>query len=173
VRGWPVRTAVLSLVAAALAAVFVVPRIGRGDDLDDRLAAANRSRELSWALAVPGYVPATDDYGDGFGGGTFSPSDPAALPPDSTGDAVWSVSVTLSADSQDPCLADAGCAPDGPGLTYVQRSGGHGYAIRHGAASVRVMGGRNVDRALLRKAALDARPATDAELRHLLLGRPG
>jgi hypothetical protein len=65
-------------------------------------------------------------------------------------------------------LGTTTCTPDGPGVTYVRMEDKHGYRVRRDQVDVEVFGGLRVDKALLRQAALAARPATDDELRRVL-----
>ena len=61
--------------------------------------------------------------------------------------------------SQNPCGSTlATCTPDSDGLQYRRTEDMHGYVVRRGDLNVYAMGGVGVDRALLRRAALDARP---------------
>ncbi|WP_144420233.1 MULTISPECIES: hypothetical protein [Micromonospora] len=77
-----------------------------------------------------------------------------------------SVVLTLTAvraNVNAPCF-QVRCTPEGGGLTYVRAEATHAYVLRRGAVDVQVTGGMAVDRALLRRAVLAARPATDEEL---------
>jgi hypothetical protein len=86
-------------------------------------------------------------------------------PADHTGDPT-SVLITFSAErtTTDQLCFQATCAAESGGLTYLRRPDQHGYALGRGEVHVVTTGGVSVDRALLRRATLDARPATDAEL---------
>ena len=70
------------------------------------------------------------------------------------------------AAGEDVCFGATQCLADGVGLSCVRHEADHGYVARHGDVNVWVLGGVRVDKALLRQAALDARPATDDELRN-------
>ncbi|WP_432958351.1 hypothetical protein [Micromonospora haikouensis] len=77
-----------------------------------------------------------------------------------------SVVLTLTAvraEFDAPCF-QVRCTPEGGGLTYVRAEATHAYVLRRGGVDVQVTGGMAVDRALLRRAVLAARPATDEEL---------
>src|SRR5204862_6314405 len=103
--------------------------------------------------------------------GRAAPAGLEHTPPAPTGTGGRSVSISLHvsfADSANSCFATTACTPDGNGLTYLRFQDSQGYVIRHGNVNVQVMGGLLVDKALLRRAALDARPATDEELRRML-----
>lgn len=114
-----------------------------------------------YAATVPGYV----------GQATGTPPGMVYAPADRTGNGVQSVAISLYvtyADGDSICFRTVECVPDGHGLTYVRNEDTHGYAVGRDRMNVRVLGGLRVDRSLLRQAALDARPATDEELRRAL-----
>ncbi|MER7893073.1 hypothetical protein ABTX15_24955 [Micromonospora sp. NPDC094482] len=111
-----------------------------------------------YAATVPGYV----------GQVTGIPPGMLYTPADRTGSGAQSVSISLEvtyAGSDSICFRTTECTPDGGGLTYVRNEDSHGYVMRREEVNVRIMGGLRVDHALLRQAALNARPATDEELR--------
>ncbi|MFI6918752.1 hypothetical protein ACIBIZ_02270 [Nonomuraea spiralis] len=114
-----------------------------------------------YAAKIPGYTP----------GLTAMPPGMVYTPSDHTGNGAQSVRITLYvsiADGDDLCFRTEECTPAGSGLTYVRTEDTHGYAVRRGTVNVRVLGGLRSDGKLLRQAALDARPATDGELRRVL-----
>ncbi|MEU8317202.1 hypothetical protein AB0C33_02435 [Nonomuraea sp. NPDC048881] len=113
-----------------------------------------------YAARVPGYTPQLMGIPAGL----------VYMPSDHTGNGGQSVHITLSVSQADDdlCYLAQKCTPVGSGLTYVRREDTHGYAVRRGTVTVQVLGGLRVDAEPLRRAALDARPATDAELRRLL-----
>jgi hypothetical protein len=293
-RGWQFRTTAVGLSVVLVGAGVVVLRHETPDELDSRMALNGVHRETSYAVAIPGYKPTDRDYGNGLGGGGFSPADPNAIPPDRsitivahdrlingeqmcgqptaerselpwgdcvvepdglvyrhneiahgyqvpvgtlyvtvagtpavdrdllrtaarsvhlataaelggnipqtggyyaatvpgyvaqamgipegmmympadhTGSGAQAVSINLYvsyAQSDSICFETTQCSPDGDGLTYVRHADTHGFVVRRGEVDVKVYGGLRTDRALLRRAALDARPATDDELSHAL-----
>jgi hypothetical protein len=293
-RGWRYSVTAAGLTVVLLAATVMVLRHESPGEFDNRLAAARVHRETAYAVAIPGYLPADRDYGNGFGGGSFQPRNPSAIPPDRyitiiaydrllpgeqmcgqptaqdsrliwgdcavepgglvyrhnviehgyqvpvgqvyvtvvgtaavehdllraaalslhlatdaelagqakqtgeyfaahvpgyvgqvtgippgmqyapadhTGSGGQSVSITLYVSyggTDSICFGRTQCTPDGPGVTYIRMDDQHGYAVRHDQVEVQVMGGLRVDKALLRQAALDARPATDDELRRVV-----
>jgi len=57
-------------------------------------------------------------------------------------------------------------------VIFARTGDQYGYLVSRDAVPVQVMGGLRVDRALLRQAALAARPATDAELSRALARPP-
>ena len=119
-----------------------------------------------YAATVPGYV----------GQVTGSPAGMVYSPADHTGNGAQSVAISLyvtDAASDSICFDTTECTPDGADSTYVRHEDRHGYVVRRDAVNVRVLGGLLVDRTLLRKAAQEARPATDEELSriHATLGR--
>ncbi|SBT41838.1 hypothetical protein [Micromonospora auratinigra] len=85
-------------------------------------------------------------------------------------DGPGSVQIRLVAEAGtlDQACFQATCTPDGDGLTYLRGEDTHGYLLARGPVLVHALGGLGVDRALLRRTALAARPATDAELRRAL-----
>ena len=95
----------------------------------------------------PGYVAHARGIPHGV---TLEPSDPAAAP--------QSMLIDVFVDSsQDPCGGTlATCTPDSDGLQYRRTEDMHGYVVRRGDLNVYAMGGVGVDRALLRRAALNA-----------------
>lgn len=114
-----------------------------------------------YAATVPGYIRQV----------TGIPPGMLYAPADHTGNGAQSVFISLSvgyAASDSICFRTIECTPDGAGLTYIRTDDAHGYVIRREQVDVRVVGGLRVDKTLLRQAALDARPATDAELRRAL-----
>lgn len=114
-----------------------------------------------YAATVPGYTSQL----------AGAPAGLVYLPADHTGNGAQSVAITLHATdalSESVCFDTTECTPDGAGLTYVRREDTHGFVLRRGRVNVRVLGGLRTDRALLRQATLDARPATDDELRRAL-----
>ncbi|MFJ8581787.1 hypothetical protein [Micromonospora sp. NPDC093277] len=121
------------------------------------------NRELAgeyYTAAVPGYV----------GQATGSPPGMLYAPVDQTGNGAQSVSISLYvtyAAGDSICFDTIECTPDA-GLTYVRQEDTHGYVIRRDEVNVQVLGGLRVDKTLLRQAALNARPATDDELRRAL-----
>ncbi|MEW9547155.1 hypothetical protein [Nonomuraea sp. NPDC050783] len=152
--------------------VIGTPAVDRG-----LLRAAARGLHLATARELGGSgLEQTGDYYaariPGYRG------QPAGAPPgmiyapaDRTGNGARTVMVTLYvtyAAGEDVCFDTVACAPDAGGLTYVRRRDTHGYVIRRGQVNVRVEGGLRTGRALLRQAALDARPATEEELRRAL-----
>ena len=56
------------------------------------------------------------------------------------------------------------CVAESPDLHYERMADKHVYYAQHGSTEVRVIGGLDVDRDVLRHAAVSARPATDDEL---------
>jgi hypothetical protein len=107
-----------------------------------------------YTAAVPGYVARA--YGNPPGV-QLTPSDPAASP--------QSVLIDVFTDfAERPCGA-AACTPDADGLSARRTDEMHGFVIRRGDLNVYAMGGVSVPDALLRRAALDARPVTDEEYR--------
>ncbi|MFF5232792.1 hypothetical protein [Dactylosporangium sp. NPDC000521] len=105
----------------------------------------------------PGYILRKQGIPPGV---RLEPSDPAASP--------QSVVIDVFSDlSEDTCGA-ATCTSEPGGLLYRRTEDTHGYVIARGHANVYAMGGLRVDKALLRQAALDARPATEDELRRSL-----
>jgi hypothetical protein len=119
-----------------------------------------------FAVTVPGYVGLPTGAPVGM---SFRPANPA-------GNGPRSVVIRLYAQSAatDVCFGTTECTPDGDGLTYLRYEEEHGFTVRHGSIDVLVLGGLSTDRALLRQAVLDARPATDDQLRRALPPqRPG
>ncbi len=94
----------------------------------------------------------------------FESTDPHAAP--------LSVRIDLFVDwFDDPCVL-ATCTAHVDGLRLRRAGDMHGYVVRRGGTSVYAMGGVGVDLALLRRAALDARPVTDEELLRVLPPAP-
>ncbi|GAA4258749.1 hypothetical protein [Dactylosporangium darangshiense] len=155
-RGWPVRTAALGAVVALLFAGVAGARREPPSDLDARIQRAGLQRELAYAVAVPGYRPIGLDYGDDLGGQEFFP----ATDPQGAGITLY---VTFSRGDV-ICSDTVECSPDGPGVWYVRRSYQHGYVVERGTVNVSVRAAPTVDKALLRRTTLAARPATDDEL---------
>jgi hypothetical protein len=92
-------------------------------------------------------------------------------PVDGIGNGVQTVAISLyvtHATSDSICFRISECTAGGAGLTYVRNRDSHGYVVRRNDVNVRVLGWLRVDKPLLRKAALDARPATDEELARAL-----
>ena len=120
--------------------------------------------EELFTAEAPGYVAHARGIPHGV---TLEPSDPAAAP--------QSMLIDVFVDSsQNPCGSTlATCTPDSDGLQYRRTEDMHGYVVRRGDLNVYAMGGVGVDRALLRRAALDARPVTDEELLRSLPPVPG
>jgi hypothetical protein len=118
-----------------------------------------------YAATVPGYT----------GQPTGIPPGMMYAPSDLTGSGALSVGIELrvsGASSGDPCFDTDECTADGPDLTYFRRREQQGYVMHRGSVDVAVLGGLRVDPALLRRAVLDARPATDDELRRGLPAAP-
>lgn len=291
-RSWQFNAAAAGLSLILVGIGVVLLRHEPANEFEARLAANSVHRETVYADAIPGYLPTDRDYGNGLGGGTFSPDNPGAIPPDryititaydkvtatdqlcgqptaqdsllrwgscsvesdglvyrhndvqhgyqvhvdqayvtvvgtaavdrdvlraaakrlhlatadelgtiqqtgdyyaatipgfhgqaagpppgmvyapadDAGNGAQSVFITLSVSyepSDGICFPPTTCTPDGTGLTYLRREDTHGYARRRGEMSVQLVGGLRVDKALLRQATLNARPATDDEIRRL------
>ncbi|MFI9589214.1 hypothetical protein [Nonomuraea sp. NPDC052265] len=114
-----------------------------------------------YAAKIPGYTPQL----------TGIPAGLIYTPADHTGNGAQTVRITMYvsyAGGEDVCFLTKECTPAGSGLTYVRKEDTHGYAVRRGTVTVQVLGGLRVDARLLRQATLDARPATDDELRRAL-----
>ena len=127
----------------------------------DELGGHHEQTGEYYAAAIPGYV----------GQVTGIPPGTLYAPADYTGNGTQTVSISLYvtyAASDSICFGTTECTPDGAGLTYVRNEDTHGYAAGRDEVNVRVLGGLRVDKTLLRQAALDARPATDEELRRVL-----
>jgi hypothetical protein len=110
-----------------------------------------------YAVTIPGYL----------GKPTGIPRGMLYEPVDGAGGGAQSVSVQLDVafgDLETFCRDARECATEGTGPTYARQEHTHGYAMRREDVTVIVVGGLRVDRALLRQAALDARPATYDEL---------
>ncbi|GIF69482.1 hypothetical protein Ais01nite_75170 [Asanoa ishikariensis] len=133
----------------------------------DLLRSAARSVRAGTATDVPNMT------------GTFYVADvpgylpqPFGMPPgvqylradNKSGDRSVRITVfAVRADQGDQCF-NSTCSPDGPDLKYLRRGDVHGYVQHRGDIIVSAEGGLLVDRELLRRVVLDARPATDAEL---------
>ncbi|MEU5865066.1 hypothetical protein ABZ815_28120 [Nonomuraea sp. NPDC047529] len=170
VRGWRYRAVALGLILALLAAGVAVLRQDPPDDLETRLSAGNLSRKTAYVVAIPGYRPDGNGYGDGLGASGFMPADPASVPPDRH--------ITIAAYDRlmvgedrcgQPTALDAhlpveSCTAEPGGLVYRQGPVEHGYQVRVGRRYVAVVGSAAVDHALLRSAARTLRPATAREL---------
>ncbi|WP_432974385.1 hypothetical protein [Dactylosporangium sp. CA-233914] len=129
------------------------------------LGPAGASLTDVYAATVPGYTGQPMGIPPGM---LYAPSD-------LTGGGALSVGIELrvsGARSGDLCFGTDECAADGPDLTYFRRHEQQGYVMHRGSVDVAVLGGLRVDRALLRQAVLDARPATDDELRRGLSVAP-
>ncbi|MER7007292.1 hypothetical protein ABT297_30215 [Dactylosporangium sp. NPDC000555] len=133
----------------------------------DEMGGDREDAGLFVAATIPGYTGRMTEAPPGM---RYDPVDRT----DSGGDTGFTMEVTY-ADGNDICLAATECKPEGADLTYVRlRMLGpsnpetHGYVVRRGRVNVSVTGALRVDRTLLRQAALDARPATDDELRRAL-----
>jgi hypothetical protein len=114
--------------------------------------------EELFTAEAPGYTPHAIGIPHGV---QLQPADPKAWPD--------SMLIDVYADtSAAPCGGRASCTPDTDGLQYRTFEGFHGYVARRGELNVYAMGGVGVEKALLRRAVLDARPVTDAELLHSL-----
>jgi hypothetical protein len=117
--------------------------------------------QVLFTADVPGYGMYGHDAPPGI---MLQSTDPHATP--------QSVRIEVTVDRlADPC-APATCPADSDGLRYRQIQDLHGYVIRRGTVNVSVLGGVGVDRAVLRRAALDARPVTDEELLRALPPAP-
>ncbi|MGI5490193.1 hypothetical protein [Microtetraspora malaysiensis] len=113
-----------------------------------------------FAVTVPGYVGQVTGIPPGM---IYVPTDHAA--------GAQSVAISLYvayAAGDSICFRTTECTPDGAGLTYVRNEDTHGYLVRRDEVNVRVLGGLGVDKMVLRQAALNARPATEEELRRAL-----
>ncbi|MBL7522530.1 hypothetical protein I6A84_31705 [Frankia sp. CNm7] len=127
----------------------------------DELVGAQVEAGAHYAAQVPGYVGQVTGPSPGV---TYTPADRA-------GNGARSVAITLYvsyAAGEDICFRTTECTPRDAGLTYVRDEDTHGYVIRRGDVNVRVLGGPQVAKELLRQATLTARPATDEELRRIL-----
>ncbi|MFI5832686.1 hypothetical protein ACIA5A_03315 [Micromonospora sp. NPDC051300] len=159
----------LSVVLAGVG--VAVLRHESPDELDARLAAADMRRETAYSVAVPGYRP-TDgrDYGDGRGGGGFTPADPAAVPPDryvtiTTYDRVLpGERMCGQPNAQDSRLTWGSCTVEAGGLVYRHNEIEHGYQVPVGRRYVTVVGSPAVGHDVLRAAARTLRLATVKEL---------
>ncbi|MFC4046171.1 hypothetical protein ACFO1B_47810 [Dactylosporangium siamense] len=109
--------------------------------------------QVLFTADVPGYGMYGHDAPPGI---MLQSRDPHATPE--------SVRIEVLVDRFDDPCAPATCPEDGDGLRYHEIQDLHGYVIRRGAVNVSVLGGVGVDRAVLRRAALDARPVTEEEL---------
>lgn len=126
----------------------------------DELGGHREQTGEYYTAAVPGYI----------GQVTGIPPGMLYAPADHIGNGAQSVSISLHvtyAASDSICFRTTECTPDA-GLTYVRNEDTHGYVIRRDEVNVQVLGGLRVDKTLLRQAALNARPATDEELRRAL-----
>ncbi|MET7425511.1 hypothetical protein [Dactylosporangium sp. NPDC005555] len=101
---------------------------------------------------VPGYIAHVRGEPPGV------TMEPANVPPPQN--LLIDLSTALTVDM----CGGADCTTEPDGLVYRRTDGRHGYVVRHGRVNISVMGGLAVDRTLLRRAALDARPATDEEI---------
>ncbi|GAB3839254.1 hypothetical protein GCM10027610_044660 [Dactylosporangium cerinum] len=110
-----------------------------------------------FTVDVQGYSTHGQDAPPGI---ALESTDPAATP--------RSVRIEVTVDRLDFPCAPATCPADADGLQYREIQDLHGYLIRRGTVNVSVLGGVGVDRAVLRRAALDARPVTDEELLRVL-----
>jgi hypothetical protein len=173
--GWRYRSVAAGVIVLLMVAGIVALRRPAPGELDTRLALAGMTRETSYAVAIPGYRPDQGrDFGHGFGGASFSPVDPAAVPPDrlitltAYDEVVPSEQMCGQPSVRDPRLGWGSCAVEADGLVYRSNELVHGYLIREGAVWVAVDGTPAVDRDALRAAARSLHPATAEELH----GRP-
>ena len=127
----------------------------------DELGGHHEQTGEYYAAAIPGYVGQVTGIPPGM---LYTPADHTA-----NGSQMVSISLYVTYAASDTiCFGTTECTPDGAGLTYVRNEDTHGYVARRDEVNVRVLGGLRVDKTLLRQAALDARPATDDELRRAL-----
>ncbi|MFI6816590.1 hypothetical protein ACIBG7_29595 [Nonomuraea sp. NPDC050328] len=114
-----------------------------------------------YAVTVPGYRGRPSGTPPGM---VYEPLDHAAAGPHSV---TIALHVTYANDDS-LCFLAVECTRDAAGLTYARHDDRHSFTVRRGGLDVRVEGGLKVAGTLLRQAALDARPVTDAELRRIL-----
>jgi hypothetical protein len=97
-------------------------------------------------------------------------------PADHSGNGHQAVHISLTtASGLDPagaCIGAIECTPDADGIVFLRYEDQHGYVAQHGQVNVTVLGGMLVDIGLLRQAAVDARAASDDELRSLVPAPP-
>jgi len=132
----------------------------------DTLRAAAHSLHPATAAELGGRPPNSDDFAATIPGYVQQNGNVDVYGP-VDGNGAAGVSIKLSVDYADGdaiCAQPAECTPQDGNVTYVQGVDRRGYLVRRGQFDVAVMGGPRVDLGLLRQAALDARPATDAEL---------
>lgn len=171
VRGWQVNMGALGLSVVLIAAGVVVLRREPPGELEARLAASGVHRETAYAVAIPGYLPTGDpNYGNGLGGGSFSPENPDRVPPDRY--------ITINAydrllpgeemcgqpTAQDSRMTWGSCRVEPDGLVYRYNEIQHGYQVPVGHRHVTVLGTPAVHQKLLRAAALSLHLATVDEL---------
>lgn len=127
---------------------------------DDELGKTHEQNGEYYAAAIPGYE----------GQSTGIPASIRYSPADHSGNGAHRVAITLRVtySGDEVCFSSTTCTPAGEGVTYLHREDEHGYMVRRAGVNVLVVGGLQVDKKLLRNAALDARPATDEELRRTL-----
>ncbi|MBB1254386.1 hypothetical protein H3146_13585 [Streptomyces sp. OF3] len=149
------------LVAAALAACGSEVPGGGGDGADARARAHGVTRDLVYVLRLPDHrvVPQSVGVlgGDGYG----------AVYSDQRG-ATLQLSVDRAEFTAAGCAAPTVCEEEGE-LRYRRTGEQHEYALPEGGHVVTISAPTGtVDRALLRRAAESARPASDAEVLDLL-----
>ncbi|MGI5175399.1 hypothetical protein ACQEVZ_03595 [Dactylosporangium sp. CA-152071] len=120
-------------------------------------ALSSEGEEGIFSASSPGYIPRKQGIPPGV---RLEPADPAASP--------QSVVIDVFADLSENTCGAATCTAEPGGLLYRRTDDTHGYVIARGHVYVYAMGGLRVDKALLRQAVLDARPATEEELRRSL-----
>jgi hypothetical protein len=141
----------------------------------EALRAAAQSVRLASGAELEGHEQTGDYYAvtvPGYVGHVSGPSAGMVYEPaDHTGNGSRTVAIALFVSYGGPeniCLPPTECQPDVPGVTFARTEDQNGYLVTRDPVTVQVMGGLRVDRALLRQAALAARPATDAELSRAL-----
>ncbi|MBB1244265.1 hypothetical protein GL263_11940 [Streptomyces durbertensis] len=153
--------AVLAVVALAACGTEVPGGSGDGAGADARARAHGVTRDFVYVLRLPGHrvVPQSVGVtgGDGYG----------AVYSDQRG-ATLQLSVDRAVFTTADCAAPVVCEEEGK-LRYRRTGEQHAYALPEGGHVVTISAPtETVDRALLRRAAESARPASDAEVLDLL-----